>query len=309
MADVVPVVAIPGPLAGDHAGLFRQIHQAAQGRNALTKENVKFGNAEGGSHFVFGHLHLGPNPIFLGALFQGLNAANIEPHGGIELEGVPPGSGFGVAVGNADFLPQLVKENHRALGFADAAGNFPQRLAHQAGLQTHVGIAHFPFNFRPGHQRRHRVHHHHIDGRRPHQLINHFEAHFSGIRLGDEQFVNVHPQRLGIERIEGVFRIHKGRHPTRFLYLGDGMEGDGGFPGTLWAIDFNHAAFGQTTPQGQIQGERPGRDGFDLHPAGFAQTHNRPFAIVALNLVEYQGEGFLFFGNVAVFRCHNCLRE
>jgi hypothetical protein len=153
--------------------LLGQIYQAAHGGNALAKENVKLANAEGGSHFIFGHLDLGPNAVLFGTLFEGLNAANIQPHRGVKLEGIAPGGDLWVAVGNADFLPQLVEKNHRTLRFANAAGNFSQRLAHQTSLQTHVGISHFPFDFGPGHQGGHRVNHHHINGRRSHQLINH----------------------------------------------------------------------------------------------------------------------------------------
>ena len=148
-----------------------------------------------------------------------MNAANIEPYRGIKLERIPAGGDLWVAVGDADFLPQLVEKDDRTLRLANAAGNLAQGLAHQASLEADVGIAHFTLNFGPGHQGRHRIDHHHIYSRRSHQLIDDLQPHFAGVGLGDQQLVDVDPQGPGIDRVEGVLRIHKGRDPACLLHL------------------------------------------------------------------------------------------
>ena len=97
-------------------------------------------------------------------------------------------------------------------------------MAHEAGLAAHLGRAHFSFNFRSGNQGGHRVHHHQVDRARSHQLIHHFQPHFPRVRLGNQQIINIHPKGLGINRIQGVFCIHKGRNAARSLHLRDRME-------------------------------------------------------------------------------------
>ena len=55
----------------------------------------------------------------------------------------------------------LVKISAVLTGF-DRAGEFPQGLGHQAGLQTHVAVAHLAFDFGARHQRGDRVDHDHV---------------------------------------------------------------------------------------------------------------------------------------------------
>ena len=43
------------------------------------------------------------------------------------------------------------------------AGELAQRLRHQPRLHAHVAVAHLAIQFGFGHQRRHRVHHQHVD--------------------------------------------------------------------------------------------------------------------------------------------------
>ena len=67
------------------------------------------------------------------APLEGLNAADIESHRGIELQRIAARGGLGVAVGDADLQAQLVQEDHRAAGLADVAGDLPHGLTHQTG--------------------------------------------------------------------------------------------------------------------------------------------------------------------------------
>ena len=71
------------------------------------------------------------------AFLDGLNAADIDADRGIELERAAAGGGFGVAEHDADFFADLVDENEAGARLGDDAGEFAQRLRHQARLQAH----------------------------------------------------------------------------------------------------------------------------------------------------------------------------
>jgi hypothetical protein len=107
LTDVFPLVAVPGTLALDNPHLLGNIQDTARLGNAFAKHDVKFRQPKRGGDFIFGDFHLDPDAKFLRALFQGLDAANIQPYRGVKLEGVAAGGGFRVAVGNANFLPQF----------------------------------------------------------------------------------------------------------------------------------------------------------------------------------------------------------
>ena len=288
LADVVTLVAVPGALAGHHPGFFGQVEQAAHGADAPTKEDVKFGDAKGWRHLVFGDLDLRPDAVFLGAPFQGLDAADIQPHRGIKLEGVAPGGGLGVAVGHADFLAQLVQENDRATRFADVAGDLAHRLAHQPRLAAHGQVPHLTLDFGPGRQGGHRVDHNDVDRSGAHQLVDDFQRHLTGVGLGHQQILDVHPQGCRIDRVKGMLGIDEGRDATAALDLGDGMQGEGGLTGAFGSVDLHHPPFGVATTQGQVKGEGSGGEGLDPHAGGIAQAHDRAFAEIALDLGEDQ---------------------
>ena len=296
LADVVALVAVPGALADHHAGFLRQIQQAAQGADAAAEEDVELGDAEGRRHLVLGHLHLGPDAVFLGAALEGLDAADVEPHRGVELEGVAAGGGLRIAVGDADLLAQLVEEDHRAARLADVAGDLAHGLAHQPGLAAHRQIAHLPLDLGPGREGRHRVDHHDVDGGGTHQLVDDLQGHLAGVRLGDQQVLDVDAQGGGIDRIEGMLGVDEGGHATPLLHLGDGVQGEGGLTGALRPVDLHHPALGVAAAQGQIEGEGTGGDGFHPHAGGIAQPHDRALAEIALDLVEHQAQGLVALG-------------
>ncbi len=90
--------------------------------------------------------------------------------------------------------------------------------------------------------------------------------------------------------------IHEGRHPTTALHLGDRVQGEGGLAGTFRSVHLHHAALRISTPEGQIQGERTGGDGFHPHPGGVSEPHDRALAEIALDLIQHQTEGLVPLG-------------
>jgi hypothetical protein len=68
-----------------------------------------------------------------------------------------PGAVGKAAEHHADLLAQLVDEDRGGARIVQRAGDLPQRLAHQAGLQADVAVAHLALDLRARHQRGHRV--------------------------------------------------------------------------------------------------------------------------------------------------------
>src|SRR5437763_1545149 len=54
--------------------------------------------------------------------------------------------GFRIAEHHADLLADLVDEDDGGFALGDRSRELSQRLAHQAGLQAHVAVAHFAFD-------------------------------------------------------------------------------------------------------------------------------------------------------------------
>ena len=69
-----------------------------------------------------------------------------QPHE--EFQGTATWSSFWIPVHDANFLTHLIDKDRHTIGFSYNSCELPHRLGHQTGLQTNVGIPHFPFNFR-----------------------------------------------------------------------------------------------------------------------------------------------------------------
>src|SRR6266496_3253074 len=68
-----------------------------------------------------------------------------------------------------------------AVGAVDGAGELPERLAHEPGLQPHVAVAHLAFDFRLGHERRDRINDDEIHRARAHQDLHDLERLLAGV--------------------------------------------------------------------------------------------------------------------------------
>ncbi len=105
------------------------------------------------------------------------------------------------------------------VGALDVAGELAQRLGHQARLQADVHVAHFAFDFGLGHQRRHRVDDDHVDRAGAHQHVGDFEGLLAGVRLRDQQVVDVDAELLGVRRVERVLGVDEGGGAAGLLAL------------------------------------------------------------------------------------------
>ena len=146
----------------------------------------------------------------------------------VEFQRPAAGGDFGVADEHADLFAELVEEDEGGLGARDDGGQLAQRLAHQPCLQAHVAVAHVAFQLRLGHQGGHAVHDDDVDAARTDQDLGDLQRLFAPVGLGDVQLVDVHPEFLGVQRVEGVLGVDEGGVAARFLGLGDGVQGQRG---------------------------------------------------------------------------------
>src|ERR1019366_4614686 len=147
LADAFAAIAEPG------AGLFddifgdAEVDQIAFAGGAFAVENVKLGLAEGRGDLVLDDLDAGAVANDGVSVFNGSDTADVDAHGGVELEGASAGGGFRAAEHNANLFANLIYEDEAGAGFCDYAGELAEGLRHEACVKPHVIVAHFAFEF------------------------------------------------------------------------------------------------------------------------------------------------------------------
>src|SRR5674476_837057 len=172
LTQAVVVVAEEGAALGDHVVHHAEIEQGALPRDALAVHDVELGELEGRRHLVLRHFDAHPVADGLGAVLERLDATDVEPDGGVELERFAAGRDLGIAEHHADLLAQLVGEAADRAGAAESAGQLAQSLAHEPRLETHEAVAHLAFDLGLGRERRHRVDGDDVEGAAAHQHLD-----------------------------------------------------------------------------------------------------------------------------------------
>src|SRR5690606_6521046 len=117
------------------------------------------------------------------------------------------------------------------------------------------------------------------------QHVGDLQSLLPGVGLGDQQLVDVYPDRPGIGRVEGVLGVDEGRDAPVALGLGHDVEGEAGLTGGLRAVDLDDAAAGDTShSQCQVEGQGSGGDDVHFAVGGIAHLHHGAFAVLALDL-------------------------
>jgi hypothetical protein len=109
----------------------------------------------------------------------------------------------------------------------DRAGQLAQGLAHQAGLQADVAVAHLALDLGLGRQGGDRVDHDHVDGAGAHEHVGDLQGLLAEVRLRDQQVVGAHAELAGVADVEGVLGVDEGAHAAALLGLGDRRAGSG----------------------------------------------------------------------------------
>ena len=142
------------------------------------------------------------------ALLDRADAADVEAHRRVELQRVAAGRRFRDLPNITPIFMRIwLMKMTIVLERLMFAGQLAQRLAHQARLQADVRIAHLAFDFGLRRQRGDRVDDDDVDRARAHQHVGDFERLFAGIRLRDQQVVDVDAELLRVDRIERVLGV------------------------------------------------------------------------------------------------------
>ena len=165
-------------------------------------------------------------------------------------------------------------------------------MAHEAGLEADVGVAHLPLDLRLGDQGRHGVDDNDVQAAGADEHVRDLQGLLAGVRLGDQEVVGVHAQGLGVDGVEGVLGVDEGGVAPGPLGAGDGVQGHGGLARGLRSEDLHNAPARQAAnAQGDVQGDRPGGDDGHGRADVIAQAHDRPLAEGLVDLGQGGGQG------------------
>ena len=272
--------------------LDAEVDQAALAGDARPEEDVELRLLERRRHLVLDDLD--PRAVAHGirTVLECLDAADVEAHGGVELERLASRGGLRAAEEHPDLLSQLVDEDYRGLGLAEATGELAERLGHEPGLEADVGVAHLALDFGAGHERGDRVDDDEVDRAGADQHVGDLERLLPRVWLGDQQRVDVDAQGPGVFGIEGVLRVDECRDAAGTLGVGDGVQGEGGLTRGLRTVDLHDPAAGKTADaERDIQGDRTGGDHGDGGAFIAAEAHDGTLAELTVDLGEccFQG--------------------
>ena len=128
LADALAVHGEPGAGLLDHVEVHGHIDELAPLGDALAEHDVELGLAEGRRHLGLDDLDPDVVADDVAALLDALDPADVQPDGGVELQGVAAGGGLGVAVHDADLHAELVDEDDHAVGLGDGTRQLPEGL-------------------------------------------------------------------------------------------------------------------------------------------------------------------------------------
>ena len=105
------------------------------------------------------------------------------------------------------------------------------------------------------------------------------------------------PKALRVRRIERVLDVDEGGRAAVLLRFGDHVERQRRLTARFRTVDFDDAAAREPADaQGQVEGDRAGRDDVERHPLlNLAHLHDRALAELPLDLREGVAEGDCFF--------------
>jgi hypothetical protein len=242
-----------------------------------------------GGELVLDDLYLGLIADDFVALLHRADAADIQAHGRVELQCVAAGRHFRTLARHhdSDLHAQLVDEDHHRVRTLDVGGQLAQRLRHQARLQTGQLVAHLALDFGTWRQRRDRVDHDHVDCGRAHQHVGDLERLLAGVRLRDQQIVDIDAEFFGIARIERVFGVDECASTAELLRLGDDLQGQRRLARGLRTVDLDDAAARQAADaERDVERQRAGRNRIDRIRRPVAHAHDCALAELLFDLAQ-----------------------
>src|SRR3546814_320812 len=144
LAELLALVGVPSARLLHEAEVDTDVEERALAADALAVHDVELGLTERRGALVLHHLDPGAVAHDLGAVLQGLDAADVEADRAVELQRPAARRGLGRPEHHADLLPQLVDEDADGLGLAQVAGELRSE-EHTSELQSLMRISYAVF--------------------------------------------------------------------------------------------------------------------------------------------------------------------
>ncbi len=142
-----------------------------------------------------------------------------------------------------------------------------------------MGVAHLALDLRSRREGRHRVDDHDIQRTRADEHVGDLQGLLAGVRLADEELVDIDPDGLRVHRVHRVLGVDVGANAAVALCFGDHVHGQGGLTRGLRAEDLHDSATGQAADaERNIQGQGAGLHGLDGHRPLLAHPHDGALA-------------------------------
>ncbi len=120
-----------------------------------------------------------------------------------------------------------------------------------------------------------------------HEHVGDLERLLAGVRLGDEEPVDVDAELRGVVGVERVLRVDEGGDPAGLLHVRDRVERQRRLAGGLRTVDLDDASARQAADaERDVERDGPRRDHLDGCALVAAEAHDRPLAELAVDLCE-----------------------
>ena len=158
-----------------------------------------------------------------------------------------------------------------------------------------MAVTHLALDLGTRHHSSDGVHDDGVDGTGAHQRLADLHGLLAGIRLADQQAVNVNAKGAGIGGIQGVLNVDKGNLAAQLLGFSQNMQGQGGFYRKIPAHIPNDASAWQAADaQRQVQPQAAGGNGIHLHGNVGPKLHHGAFAKLLFDLGQCRLQRCLF---------------
>src|SRR5690606_19573667 len=121
LPQLIALVGVPGAGLADEAVLDAHVDERALLGDAVPVEDVELGLLERRRDLVLDDLDPGAVADRVAAVLEGLDAAHVQAHRGVELQRLAAGGGLRRAEHDADLLAQLVDEDGGGAGVVQRA--------------------------------------------------------------------------------------------------------------------------------------------------------------------------------------------
>src|SRR5690606_26898995 len=117
----------------------------------------------------------------------------------------------------------------------------------------------------------------------------------AGVRLRDQEIIDVHADLLGVDRIERMLRVDERSRAALLLDLGDDLQRERGLARRLWPVDLDDAPARQPADaERKVEPERAGRHDLDVaRRDGIPEPHHRTLAELLFDLAKRCRKGLL----------------